>query len=251
MKLYVVAHKRARMPKDPLYVPIQVGSGPDLYPVRDNTGDQIAEKNPNFCELTAMYWIWKNVTEDVVGIAHYRRYMTRGPLSRRIIGREDVKDLLQTADLLVPRPLCMRNETVLEQFGQRHDPKDLLACGQVIRELFPEYAPDFDRMLGKHYFYQYNMIVADKRIYDEYMSWLFPILFALEERVSVDRYDAYNRRLFGFLSERLLDVWLSHGGGRTYREMSYINTETADWTYGARNIKNALKEKYVREKYRE
>lgn len=251
MKIYVVAHKKARMPKDPLYVPIQVGSGPDIYPLRDNTGIQIAEKNPHFCELTAMYWIWKNVTEDVVGIAHYRRYMTKGPLSYRIIGETDVARLLTSAELLVPRPLCMRNETVLEQFGEKHDRRDLLACGDVIRDLFPEYGPDFDRMLGKHYFYQYNMIVADKRIYDEYMSWLFPILFELEGRVRIERYDAYNRRLFGFLSERLLDVWLSHGEGRKYREMSCLNTETADWTYRARNIKNAVKEKYVRARYRE
>jgi hypothetical protein len=251
MKIYVVAHKKARMPKDPLYVPIQVGSGPDIYPLRDNTGDQIAGKNPHFCELTALYWIWKNVSADVVGIAHYRRYMTRGPISRRIIKEEDVKYLLGTADLLVPKPLCMRNETVMEQFRERHDPKDLFACGEVIRDLFPEYGPDFDRMLGKHYFYQYNMIVADKRIYDDYMSWLFPILFGLEKRISIDGYDAYNQRLFGFLSERLLDVWLSHERGLKYREMFYINTETADWTYGARNIKNAVKEKYVRAKYRE
>ena len=251
MKIYVVAHKKAPMPKDPLYTPIQVGGGPDLYPLRDDQGDQIAEKNPHFCELTALYWIWKNVSEDVVGIAHYRRYMTRGPLSRRIIGEDDVRRLLRSADILVPRPLCMRNETVLGQFREKHDPKDLIFCREVIRERFPEYVPDFDRMLNKHYFYQYNMIVAGKRLYDEYMSWLFPILFGLEMRISTDGYDAYNQRLFGFLSERLLDVWLSHEKGLRRREMSYINTETADWTFGARNIKNAVKEKYVRAKYRE
>lgn len=251
MNIYVVTHKKARMPKDPLYIPIQVGSGPDLYPLRDNTQDQIADKNPHFCELTAMYWIWKNVNSDIVGIAHYRRYMTRGMFSYRLLREEDIRGYLSRYDLLIPKPLCMRNETVLAQFSEKHNPDDLAACRDVISSLSPEYTEDFDRVLQKHYFFQYNMIIAGKPLYDRYMAWLFPILFDLEKKIRIEQYDGYNQRLFGFLSERLLDVWLTHNDGIRYREMPYINTETADWTFRIRNLKNAVKERYVKSRYRE
>lgn len=49
------------MPDDSVYLPIQVGAAlhPALGYVPDNTGYNISDKNPNYCELTALYWAWK------------------------------------------------------------------------------------------------------------------------------------------------------------------------------------------------
>lgn len=43
---------------------------------RDNEGDNISGKNPDYCELTAQYWAWKNIDCDYYGFFHYRRYLT-------------------------------------------------------------------------------------------------------------------------------------------------------------------------------
>ncbi|UNT93779.1 DUF4422 domain-containing protein [Allobaculum sp. Allo2] len=75
LRQYIIMHKAFTPPADPSFVPLQVGFGEYLGYLRDNTKDNIASKNKSWCELTGLYWIWKNDTEsDWISISHYRRY---------------------------------------------------------------------------------------------------------------------------------------------------------------------------------
>lgn len=76
LKILVAVHKHYWMPKDSIYLPIQVGreGKEDLGFQGDNTGDNISAKNETFCELTGLYWAWKNLAADYIGLVHYRRY---------------------------------------------------------------------------------------------------------------------------------------------------------------------------------
>lgn len=76
IKILVAAHKKYWMPDDSVYLPIQVGAAlhSALGYVPDNTGYNISDKNPNYCELTALYWAWKNLECEYIGLCHYRRY---------------------------------------------------------------------------------------------------------------------------------------------------------------------------------
>ena len=62
-------------------MPIQVGAALNGQAIdgmiRDDTGDNISEKSRSFCELTALYWAWKNLDSDAIGLVHYRRYFAR------------------------------------------------------------------------------------------------------------------------------------------------------------------------------
>ena len=78
IKVIIAAHKKYRMPKDKLYLPIHAGAEgkDDIGFKKDNTGKNISKKNPFFCELTALYWAWKNLDADYIGLVHYRRHLT-------------------------------------------------------------------------------------------------------------------------------------------------------------------------------
>ena len=75
--IFVATHKKFEFPLPDNYIPILVGSYKfdlSIYQ-RDDDGEfQISYKNKNYCELTGLYWIWKNIRTDYVGLCHYRRY---------------------------------------------------------------------------------------------------------------------------------------------------------------------------------
>jgi hypothetical protein len=72
IRIFVAAHKTYKMPTDTIYQPIFVGTllhnqVPEGY-ISDGTGQNISKLNPNFNELTAIYWAWKNDQSDVKGL---------------------------------------------------------------------------------------------------------------------------------------------------------------------------------------
>ena len=83
----------------------------------------------------------------------------------------------------------------------------------------------FDKIANGRKLYLYNMFISRKEIFDEYYKWLFDILFELEKRVNISNYTDYDKRIFGFLSERLLSVWLEKNNHLKIKEMPVYNTE--------------------------
>lgn len=103
IKILVAAHKKYWMPADDVYMPLHVGAeGKEpLGYTPDNTGDNISAKNSNYCELTGLYWAWKNLECQYIGLCHYRRYFGRRvhtkdieKKKRAIFHREDYEKLL-------------------------------------------------------------------------------------------------------------------------------------------------------------
>lgn len=221
-KIFVISHKDYWMPADRMYLPLQVGvnrKNIDGF-LQDNLGDNIADKNASFCELTALYWIWKNYKEDIdyIGLCHYRRYFGRhkvlfGSFKKRvamIYNRDEINSLLKNVDIILPKKRNYIIETVADQYNHAHNPKDLSSLRDSINRLYPAYLHDFDKHMKCRRIHIYNMFIMKKSLFDDYCVWLFDILFDLEKNIDIKDYDTYQQRVFGFLSERLLDVWLSH-----------------------------------------
>ena len=215
-RIYIMSHKNFEVPFEKGYLPLQVGSegSIDLGYLKDNSGNQISEKNKSYCELTGMYWIWKNVECDIVGVCHYRRYFTKresvfeGALQKVLLNTAYIEECLQTYDVIVPDSGMTMEKNVRAHYEKQHNRQDLNICEQVLKEKYPMDYPAFEWSLDRNLMSLGNMMIAPKNLFDEYCNWLFDILFEVERRINVESYDGYQRRVFGFLAERLFRVWL-------------------------------------------
>lgn len=217
--LYVMTHKKFPEPTDPLYVPLHVGAAlhAPLPYISDDTGDNISVKNPNFCELTGLYWVWKNDPEsDVVGLCHYRRFFVDE--NGKKLGLEFVNAALKKYDVIMTPQFVLKSGTLWEHYVSEHHEQDLVVLRSAIEKLYPEYLAAFDEVMGGSRSYFANMFITRKSLADEYCKWLFDILFETEKNLDISGYDAYNSRVFGFLSERMLTVWLHKRGLRIWEQ---------------------------------
>lgn len=216
IQIFVAAHKMYRMPDNNIYQPIFVGSAingkaPQNYQP-DNVGQNISKKNPNYNELTAMYWAWKNCHADVKGLVQYRRYFSNSPKMGlpAILNRDQVQQLLSEKDVIVPKKREYYIETNYSHYAHAHHAGPLNMVRQVIQEKYPAYLSAYDGLMKKTGAHMFNMMVMPAPLFDGYAEWLFSILFEVESRVDISDYDQQEARVFGYLSELLLDVWLTH-----------------------------------------
>lgn len=181
-------------------VSLQVGAvlaGKRIAPdaVLDCDGDNISEKNRQFCELTGLYWIWKNAREDYVGLVHYRRHFL---LPDNWPERMEANRV----DVILPVPLYVA-PSIAENYKERHTASDweyLMAYFE--KELAEEYET-VKQFFDGNLYSPCNMLIARKPVLDALCEWMFPILFAVAEHGG-EREDSYQNRYPGFISERLI-----------------------------------------------
>lgn len=247
IKVYVAAHKKYEKLRSDIYVPLHVGSafGNDLGFQKDNEKDNISNKNKNYCELTGIYWIWKNVKTDITGLVHYRRYFYKSIFSNKdknILFKEDILNYLKEYDVIVSKKSVVPFGSVEKYYAKHHYQKDYDILREVIYELTPDYKEAFDKVSKSNYYYNLNMMICNKKIFDKYANWLFKILFEVEKRVDITNYSDYDKRIFGFLSEIMLRIWLVKNNYKL-KECNVYNKEVG---FGKQFIKRCLMNVWIK-----
>ncbi|WP_047710162.1 DUF4422 domain-containing protein [Pectobacterium atrosepticum] len=215
-KIFVVTHKNYEFPLNSMYVPIQVGHGNVngiIY--NDRLDDNISHLNPYFCELTALYWIWKNDNADVIGLVHYRRYFSTKKKTVKVknsfvMDESEVLETMKTVDIIVAKPRNYIISTIESHYRKAHYSEDFDMLRNAINKIYPDYIRSFDKVMFGRKLSLYNMFVAKRDIIEQYCAWAFDILFYLEGEIRYHKYDSYQKRVFGFMAERLFNVWLEH-----------------------------------------
>ena len=238
VKIVVATHKEYEMPKSDIYIPVHVGAkGKNSISnyQRDDTGDNISEKNPYFCELTGLYWAWKNLDADYIGLAHYRRHFTATKklpkdISGRIskaINKEEINTLLNY-DIILPQKRKYYIENLYDHYKHTLYIENLDETGRIIEEKYPEYMQEFNKLHKRTSAHMFNMFIMKKEVLNEYCTWLFDILFELEKRTDISKYDSFHARFFGRISELLLDIWINTNG-LEYVEEKVMDIEKVNW----------------------
>ncbi|AXQ78533.1 DUF4422 domain-containing protein [Streptococcus chenjunshii] len=236
IKILVATHKQFQMPADTeLYLPLHVGreGKKDLGYTGDNTGDNISRLNPYYSELTGLYWAWKNLSCEYLGLVHYRRYFAKKRQSYReeikiddiILSQADIEKLLKEADVLVPKKRKYYIETLYSHYAHTHDAKHLELTREILAALYPDYLKTFDSVMKQRSGYMFNMFIMKKDLADAYCEWLFTLLDELYKRLDLTGYSSFDARLFGRVSERLFNVWLSQQGELAVKEVPFVYME--------------------------
>ncbi len=193
--------------------PIQVGADNTeerITDILDNVGDNISKKNVNYCELTGLYWVWKNVLCDdsddgYYGLAQYRRMM--------LFPKDDLLRLADNdVDVVLPYPMSYEPDINVHHERYLKD-VDWDALLKAISEVQPDYADAFTKILSQKYLYNYNVILAKKSVLREYCEWLFPILERTEE-LSDPKGSERADRYIGYMGEALETLYFLKNADR-------------------------------------
>lgn len=228
IKILVCCHKPGEWISDDIYIPIQCGkalSNVDLAIQGDDTGDNISTKNRNYAELTAMYWAWKNMKNvDYIGLCHYRRYFDFhkqsngfGAYTERLIS--SIQDLeysipntvfsqIEKGHIIVASPFIV-NTCLYLNYCYYHISDDLRVLEDVLRKRNDIYYKSFLKLMWcNNRFFPCNMFLMPFVEYDKYCTWLFDVLSEVESRLDISKYTSDQSRVFAYMAERLLTVYL-------------------------------------------
>ncbi len=263
--IIIACHKACDVPRDPMYFPVQVGSaGKESIPgfARDDQGENISAKNPIYCELTGLYWAWKNLDCEYLGLVHYRRYFTSGKIRKKqdknpfaaVLSGQEAERLLAQYRLIVPKKRHYYIESVYSHYAHTFDGKQFDLTREILQEKWPAYVPAFDRLMKGSSAWLFNMFLMRKEDADVYCSWVFQVLQELENRVDTKDMTAFEKRYAGRVSERLLNVWLLHRietgqlEKRDIYECPYTYLGEVNW---GKKISGFLKAKFLHKKYKQ
>lgn len=249
VKIMVAAHRKFPMPKDTeLYLPVLVGAKnnhkSEIKYQRDDEGENISFKNPNYNELTAIYWAWKNLNADVIGLVHYRRLFSVS--SKRnldsVLTKSQVESLLKEAPIILPKKRNYYIESNYSHYVHAHHKEPLDVTRKVIEERYPSYLQSFGKIMKSKKAHMFNMLIMRNDFFSAYAEWLFSILFDVEQRIDISGYSVQEARVFGYLAELLLDVWVTKNQ-YNYVEVNWIQLGKRN---SGKKIYNFLVRKFMR-----
>lgn len=250
IEIFVACHKPSELPDNDYFVPIHVGAKnakitlPGLQ--RDDEGDNISEKNPTYCELTAQYWAWKHSQADYIGLCHYRRYLSFSPekftnltpnhrkqvfvsvLTSEteekygLLDKAQMKAVIESSDVLVCQAQDLSlvstpygpQKTTLKHWTAHHmaliNVYDLNEMFDIVKHDYPEIFQSMSEYMNGKYFYGFNTFVFRRDLFCEMCEFEFDVLLKLEKRVNIEHYNQQLSRIYGFMGEILFSSFVYH-----------------------------------------
>lgn len=189
------------------YIPIQAGCA--LTDLRkgvlcDNKDQNISEKNRNYCECTALYWIWKNTkNQDYVGLSHYRRLLMLNDSSMEYIKKNDVQIVVGLPHFTI--------STIKDFFLDRISTYDWDLMKQFVTEADDEYEGIFESYAKGHFYIPCNLCLMQREWFDKYCEFAFTIAEKIEKIYDM-KHVCRQDRFMGYIFENLLSLFVMRYG---------------------------------------
>lgn len=238
IKIFLSYHKNYHMFKTSVLTPIHVGavlSDNSLNILRDDSGDNISNRNQTFCELTAQYWAWKNVNSEYIGFMHYRRLFNFSTdifpedkwgtivehnvneLSNKYkINDQAIEKCIGDYDILVAKKWDVKHAGSENNYmhykcsDSKLHIEDYNKAIEILLTKYPEYKSAVEEYHKSNYGYFTNMFIMRKNVFHEYSNLLFNVLFELEKQLDISKYDVQEKRVFGYISEWILGIFITY-----------------------------------------
>ena len=251
IKIYVICHKETYIPKEQNLYPIQVGTSisnkvlPGI--IHDNEGENISDLNPDYCELTGIYWAWKNDNSDYVGIFHYRRFLILNEnknfkkydwwkhfynfttltdnVCKKIGFDGNENELISKYDLIIPYPSEFEYRGI-KSFYDSYSAyfNELDYTFKIVKELYPDYEKALLECKNGKLGYHCNMFIMKRSMYEEYCTFLFTVVNKVYDDIKKGLLITNKKRLIGYLAEFLTGVFFIYtekkmGGSTTIKKV--------------------------------
>lgn len=231
ISMYVLTHKKFDLEKNEIYKPLLNGSvyhKDDFGYLRDDLGENISNLNEYYSELTGQYWAWKNSNDEIIGFCHYRRYFAKN-FSLKILEKDDIEEILNDYDIILPNKTLMGMTNIQDvertrkylDYGPYID--EYYTLRDLIEKDYPDYLVYYDEMLNEKECYWFNMFICRKELADDYFEWLFDILAKMEDLIDFNKYPSGQKRILGFLAERLINVYVKKNNLKIKEKPILIN----------------------------
>lgn len=178
--------------------------------IYDDILDNISNENKYYSELTGLYWTWKNDNSSIKGLVCYRRFLVKLFPYFHILKENEIKKVLKKYDIILSKKKYLGGATVRKQFELGVSNENIVLLEKIIKKMYPEYIESMNYIWKQKKLSAFNIMISTKKLYDEYCEWLFSILFEMEKFVDYSTVNGYKVRIFAFISERLLPVWVDH-----------------------------------------
>lgn len=225
VKVIIATHKEFQFPRDKGFVPVWLGSASDkgIY-VSDRPSNPVWERQHNYAEVSALYYCANNLSNCITGLMHYRRYFAFSSVRNHFISENDFKVLVKSYTLPEDILRFIESDGIVrpKRVNYYHSMHRTL-CGVIqlddlkilydaFKTLYPE---DFDGFMAYMHFNNKtsccNMLLCKSRLIKEYINWVDPIFQLMSKSIKLSEYSVPSR-LYGFLSEVLMDYFFERSG---------------------------------------
>lgn len=169
--------------------------------ITDDSGMNISNRNRDYSEGSALYWIWKNTSgQNYIGFFQYGRYF--------VSDAECMREFLDY-DLITTIPTIMTKgmKPFFTEFYLLDS--DWKLMGDGIRLFGEDYYQTFLKYQVSRFYFSSNVFCAKRSIFDELCTFVFSVTEYVD-KVYRDRMIIREDRFMGYIIENLVSIYIMH-----------------------------------------